>query len=1043
MAGITRKLSLLAIFIFISSMSYASHFRYGVVTATRLSETGTTVTYRLNLSEAWRLGTAPTSSPFTISGGNTGSITIPMTNVTDPSGGWTNSSGSANITLNKTSTPTKIEYSSCCKISTIMNNRDGNWDVYTIINTGGPGSSPVSTLPAIINMPIGAPAATYMIPASDPDPGSTLTFGVPSFTGPLAGQSNPAGFSINPSTGQITFNTVGKTTGQQYNAMVTVTDNNGNQIELDFLINMVGASNPPIFDYGVTPANGAVYNVIAGQNISFNVKATDTDAGSTVSLSVSGLPAYITTANFSLNPLPATGNPAVTTFSWTPGAAQIGTTNVLNIIATDNVGVQTTTSVTLKVVAEPAPVFIAPTPLESSVRQIVTGIPFTDTIRASSSLNSNVSIAFVTGTPAGATYSPAIPTAGANPGETTLNWTPTPSNFGTHTFSFQATIAAFPTIFSTRNYQIIVNSLPEFSSIPVTSVIVDQFYSYDVTVSDLDIPYGDIIDIIGADIPSWLTLVSTGNGTATLSGTPSVSDVGSNPVELEAEDIHHHGNPTHIDQHFTINVIEPAPVAICKNITVQLDHTGAVSIVASDIDNGSYSLVGISSMTISQSNFTCSHVGANSVDLIVFNSYGSSDTCQATVTVADTLAPAIICGGDISINADRNDCSPIVTWNEPTATDNCTFSVSSNFNSGDRFPVGTTTVTYTVTDASGNSASCSFNVTVTPDPLVVESLIAKTYASGHNISCFGENDGEATVTVVGGCLPYSYLWSDVVGQTTATATGLAAGTYTVTITDANGTITSATVTLTQPSVLVADAGLPQTVYYGYAPAACANLTGTSNGGVPAYNYSWSNGATTSGTNVCPNVTTNYILTVTDVNGCVATDEVTICAIDVRCEYGGEVLMIGQGSKVVICHKYDQKNQNTLCVDATSVAEHLAHGDRLGACGITRTCTQQTENKAAVEGEVEELEHTETNNTIRVYPNPSSGSFNILVNTDETDAINITINTINGQVVFQTTQQNQNKLAQIPVELTGCSNGMYFLIVQIGDVVMTEKIVINK
>jgi hypothetical protein len=387
------------------------------------------VTYRMNTSQAWRLTVAPGNAVFTITGGNSGSVNILLSNVTDPSGGWTNSTGSAVVTLNKSATPTRIEFASSAKIGDLVNNANGAWDVYAIINTGAPGSSPVSTMPAIINMPVNAAAATFPIPASDPDPGSTLTYGLPNLaSGPLAGSTEPAGFSVNSSTGLMTLNTVGKVIGKLYNAMVTVTDNNGNQIMLDFIINIVGPSTPPVFDYGVTPVNGSTFNVIVGQNISFPIRATDVDAGSTVSLSVAGLPSYITTSNFS-PALPATGNPSQTNFSWTPLAAQIGTTNVLNFIATDNVGVQSTSSVTIKVVAQPAPVFIAPTPGEASIRQIVTGSMFQDIIVAKSSLNSNVSIAFAT-IPPGSFLTPGLPTAGTDPGQTTLNWTPSPANFG-------------------------------------------------------------------------------------------------------------------------------------------------------------------------------------------------------------------------------------------------------------------------------------------------------------------------------------------------------------------------------------------------------------------------------------------------------------------------------------------------------------------------------------------------------------------------------------------------------------------------------------
>jgi hypothetical protein len=708
------KKAFLVLFLLMTISSFAAHFRSGSITATRLSETATTVTYKLNYTSSWRLGTAGGNPTFTVSGGNNTYVTIPTTTVTDPSGAWSNSVGTANVTLNKTSVLTRIEWIGCCKISTISNNHDTSWDVFTIINTSAPGSSPVSTLPAVINMPINAPAATYALPASDPDAGSTLTFGTPSFTGGLAGQSEPSGFSINSTTGVMTLNTVGKTIGQQYNAMVTVTDNNGNMILIDFLINMVGQSSPPVFDYAITPTDGYIYNVIAGQNVSFPISAADNDAGSSISLSIAGLPSYITTANFSNNPLPATANPSLTTFSWTPTGAQIGNTIVLNIIATDNVGVQASTSVTIRVVAEPAPVFISPTPIQGQLVAIETGNLYSQSIVASSALNSNVSIAFATGIPSGAVLSPSVPTLGADPGQTLINWNPIPSDFGLHTFTFQATISAFPTIFATRSFQVTVNTLPEFSSSPLTSVLINQFYSYNVIVTDLNIPYGDIINIVGAGIPSWLTLVSTGNGTAVLSGTPSVSDIGLNRVHLEAEDLYHHSNSLHVEQEFDINVVEPTPVAICKDITASLDALGNLVVSANQIDNGSYSFVEIASMTVTPSVFDCTSIGRNQVNLVVTNKYGNSSTCQAYVTVIDAVAPVAI-AQDITVQLDASGNGSITSSQVDNGSndacgiasmtiDNSSFTCS---NVGSANPV-----VLTVTDVNGNVSTANAIVTV-------------------------------------------------------------------------------------------------------------------------------------------------------------------------------------------------------------------------------------------------------------------------------------------------------------------------------------------
>ncbi|MBB1287361.1 T9SS type A sorting domain-containing protein [Flavisolibacter sp. BT320] len=701
----------------------ASHFRFGLLTATKISETATTITYRLNASTSWRTdATGGSSNRFFISGGNSGFVDIPMTYTLDPSGLWANGTGSAIVTLNKTSIPTILSFSSCCKISTLANNRDQNWDVYIILNTASSGNSPVSSLPAIINMPVNSATATYTIPVSDPDPGSTFTFGTPFSTRPaLSGQSNPSGFSLDPATGQITFNTIGKTIGQLYNALATVTDNDGNQIMLDFIIRIVGPSNPPQFDYTVTPANGEIYNVIAGQNISFPIKATDSDLGSTVGLSVSGLPAYITTSNFS-PALPATGNPSQTSFSWTPNATHIGNTVVLNFIATDNVGVQSTTSVTLKVVAEPAPDFVSPTPSEGTIRQIIPGVLHQDVITAQSSLGSNVSIAFAT-TPAGSTLSPTIPTPAAHPATTTLSWSPTAANWGAHNLSYQAVIAAVPTIFSTRSYTLVVNTPPAFTSTPITTVDAGQLYTYNITVNDPDVPYGDQLDIITSSLPSWLNLTDNGDGTATLSGTPTAADAGPHTIHLHAEDFYHHGNPSHVEQEFSIEVVACNTNVITKNITVFLDATGNVSIAGSDVDNGSTADCGIQSLTVSPNTFTCANVGVNSVTLSLINNMGITSSATAVVTVKDNLPPVILTNGDHSVTNDAGKCGATVAVSA-AATDNCAVGDPEGSRDDDEpltadYPVGTTTITWNVTDVNGNPTTVTQTVTVTnADPIL-------------------------------------------------------------------------------------------------------------------------------------------------------------------------------------------------------------------------------------------------------------------------------------------------------------------------------------
>ncbi|MEW6207722.1 MAG: HYR domain-containing protein [Acidobacteriota bacterium] len=90
--------------------------------------------------------------------------------------------------------------------------------------------------------------------------------------------------------------------------------------------------------------------------------------------------------------------------------------------------------------------------------------------------------------------------------------------------------------------------------------------------------------------------------------------------------------------------------------------------------------------------------------------------CTFTVTVNDTQPPSIVCPSDLIRSTDTNQCSAIVTYPSPTASDNCSpVTATCNPPSGSVFPKGVTTINCAVTDSSGNSAVCSFTITVEDD----------------------------------------------------------------------------------------------------------------------------------------------------------------------------------------------------------------------------------------------------------------------------------------------------------------------------------------
>jgi gliding motility-associated-like protein len=108
-------------------------------------------------------------------------------------------------------------------------------------------------------------------------------------------------------------------------------------------------------------------------------------------------------------------------------------------------------------------------------------------------------------------------------------------------------------------------------------------------------------------------------------------------------------------------------------------------------------------------------VGPNTVTFEAIDENGLSATCSFTVTVLEGVDPEITCPADIVVDNDPDVCGAIVSYTAPVGTDDCggeTTTLTSGLGSGAEFPVGVTTEEYTVTDLSGNTATCSFTVTV-------------------------------------------------------------------------------------------------------------------------------------------------------------------------------------------------------------------------------------------------------------------------------------------------------------------------------------------
>ncbi|WP_198666921.1 HYR domain-containing protein [Taibaiella helva] len=725
----------------------ASHFRYGNITWSRPDAASRTVTFTLTQSyrmSNWTgvsVGSTISDGVFLSFGDNNSeqvSLKVNSVNVAEDYfiGTFTTThtySSSGNF---------EVSYSNCCRLSTLQNNANGNFGQVTSVNLGTNNlGSPVSTLPPVVSVSTGLSNATFNVPAADPD-GGALTYAL-SASADFGGGTQAPGISIDANTGTATFNTVGKAVGTLWSAAFTITDATGSRSVVDFLIKVVGSSNPPVFNYAVTPLNNAVYNVHPGDNIAFTVAATDPDAGGTVLLNGAGLP---TGASF--NP-PATPSAAPSTnFSWTPTVAQLGT-YILTFVATDNVGVQTSTTVTIHVTAGPQ--FITPTPPTTPDRLLLTGTTLNDVIKASNpdpSVNTKITSATV---PAGATISPSLPTALSGTPQVSVSWTPIVGQWGDHAFTFVAEDQNSNT--ATRTYHVVANTKPQFTSTPVTAAVACEPYSYTITGTDVDLPYGDELEFEAHSVlPSWLTLTNNPDGTATLSGTPGAGDVGSYNIELVAADIYHHSS-TLVEQPFTIVVAAAAPVAvtnggnICSGNNAVFNLTGPAGYVVNYNLNGtgaaSTTLSPSGTATVTVNGATASQVlnlasVVNPVNSCTRSLSGSSSVTINPVPTGSAPAQAVCSGATTSVALSASLPGSTYTWTaalqsgSATGFSNCASACGDTIrqtlvNSG----AAPAVVRYTVTPSSAlGCPGAPFTVDVTVNPIPAGTAVAQTICSG-------------------------------------------------------------------------------------------------------------------------------------------------------------------------------------------------------------------------------------------------------------------------------------------------------------------------
>jgi gliding motility-associated-like protein len=297
-------------------------------------------------------------------------------------------------------------------------------------------------------------------------------------------------------------------------------------------------------------------------------------------------------------------------------------------------------------------------------------------------------------------------------------------------------------------------------------------------------------------------------------------------------------------------------------------------------------------------------------------------------------------------------------------------------------PAGTYTAT--VVDANGCSGSATVEITQPAAPLAINTIATNAP------TCNGFNDGGIETIATGGTAPYTYTWNTVPPLNTPAVTGLAGGTYTLTVVDANGCTTTQLYDLSEPdAIAIQITNVQQVLCFG---GATGSATIQASGGTAPFTIQWNDPLSQTGNTATALTAGIYTATVTDANGCVASVQVQITqpqaplstTIDpvqnVNCTgdaTGQATVNITGGSGSYTIQWNDPAGQQT------ATASNLAAG--------TYTVTI-TDNNGCDVPLVLTVEITEPDDALQVQITPSlfAGGFNISCAGDSTGTLAITI-----------------------------------------------------
>ncbi|MBX7240911.1 MAG: T9SS type A sorting domain-containing protein [Bacteroidia bacterium] len=418
------------------------------------------------------------------------------------------------------------------------------------------------------------------------------------------------------------------------------------------------------------------------------------------------------------------------------------------------------------------------------------------------------------------------------------------------------------------------------------------------------------------------------------------------------------------------------PISVTPTVTPAGcgQNNGSASIVLAGGVPGStgytVSVTDASGANVPYANNMISNVGAGIYTVMVTDSLGCmSETSVSvtnlnapTVTVTNTVNPACFntANGGATLSITGGTAPYTVNWSSGATGTNPT-----------NLPNGVNT--YTVTDAGQCITTGQITLTAPPAINVTE--------SAGNLQCNGDNSGSVSLLISGGSGGTNVTWTPASAGTGSVVTGLAAGSYSYTVTDGNNCTVTNSVTITQPAAIVATgSATPNSVASATGPWS-GTCTVNASGGTGVLTYSWSLLSNT--TNVP--ITTNNPGTTAFQSG-----------------------LPGGVMTIII------EDENGCLDTVTQTIEGYTVGIEESLIGI---------------------------NDFKAYPNPANTVLNVSMTLNNADDVTVSLVSLNGQVMMTKTAKNSASF-NTQLNVANLASGMYFLQVTTSIGTATQKLIIE-